>query len=185
MYTYRYDTGSVDAAGRPVIETGTTSDRDWLDANLQTMDESGAVSGTVLSYDEITTARRGNIFDATAEMQRLSGVTTTRSNVFAAWVTVGYFEVERCNPGVNMPNVDPDGNRLTIGMLTDPAYKWYHYYQAIYPDGYTYGKELGEEFGETRRHRGFSIIDRSVPVDFRRGNSVNYSDAILMKRVID
>ena len=144
-------------------------------------------TGTIenLHYEEMTTARRGNIFDATAEMQRLSGVTTTRSNVFAAWVTVGYFEVERCNPGVNMPNVDPDGNRLTIGMLTDPTYKWYHYYQAIYPDGYTYGKELGEEFGETRRHRGFSIIDRSVPVDFRRGNSVNYSDAILMKRVID
>ena len=144
-------------------------------------------TGTIrnLESGKRLTPRRGNLYDATAEMQRLSGLTTTRSNVFAAWVTVGYFEVERCRPGVNMPAIDPDGNPLTTAMLTDPTYKWYHYYQAIYPDGYTYGKELGEEFGETKRHRGFSIIDRSIPVDFRRGNSVNYEDVILLKRVIE
>ena len=34
-------------------------------------------------------------------------------------------------------------------------------------------------------NRGFSIIDRSIPVDFRRGNSVNYEDVILLKRVIE
>ena len=118
-------------------------------------------------------------------MQRLSGLTTTRSNVFAVWVTVGYFEVERCNPGVNMPQHDPDGNAITLANLIDSNYKWYQYYQAIYPDGYTYGKELGSDFGETERHRGFSIIDRSVPVDFRRGNSSNYKDSILLQRVID
>jgi hypothetical protein len=69
--------------------------------------------------------------------------------------------------------------------LTNSSYKWYQYYQAIYPDGYTYGKELGSDFGETERHRGFSIIDRSVPVDFRRGNSSNYKNSILLQRVID
>ncbi len=137
-----------------------------------------------LEYDEVKLPRN-NLFEATAEMQRLSGVTTTRSNAFAVWVTVGYFEVERCAPGVNMPKYDPDGNELTVARLTDADYKWYQYYQAIYPDGYTYGKELGSEFGETQRHRGFSIIDRSIPVDYRRGNSANYKKAILSHRVID
>jgi len=183
VYSYRYKT--TDADGNEVTQTDTTTDLTWLQDNLLTTLDDGTVTGTVVDYEEITTPRRGNLFDATAEMQRLSGLTTTRSNVFAAWVTVGYFEVERCRPGVNMPAIDPDGNPLTTAMLTDPTYKWYHYYQAIYPDGYTYGKELGEEFGETKRHRGFSIIDRSIPVDFRRGNSVNYEDVILLKRVIE
>lgn len=185
VFSYRYRT--TDAEGNEVTETATTTDKDWLINNLQTTAEDGTVEGIVLDYEEVTTPRRGNLFDATAEMQRLSGLTTTRSNVFAAWVTVGYFEVERCRPGVNMPQYDPDGLDLKAnpGKLTDPTYKWYHYYQAIYPDGYTYGKELGEEFGETKRHRGFSIIDRSIPVDFRRGNSVNYEDVILLKRVIE
>ncbi len=158
----------VDASGDPQ----TTTDRDWLIAND-------------IAYNEVSLGKRNNLFEATAEMQRLSGVTTTRSNVFAVWTTVGYFEVERCNPGVNMPSVDPDGNELTLAKLIDPNYKWYHYYQAIYPDGYAYGKELGSEFGETKRRRGFAIIDRSIPVDFRRGQSKNYQNAILLQRVLD
>ena len=84
-----------------------------------------------------------------------------------------------------MPDVDPDGNPLTSALLVDPNYKWYQYYQAIYPDGYTYGRELGIDSGEIQRHRGFSIIDRSIPVDFRRGNSVNYEKTILTRRVLD
>ncbi|MBR4833872.1 MAG: hypothetical protein IKU86_06010, partial [Thermoguttaceae bacterium] len=150
----------------------TTTDLDWLIAND-------------IAYTEVALGKRNNLFEATAEMQRLSGTTTNRSNVFAIWVTVGYFEVERCNPGVNMPSVDPDGNELTLAKLIDPNYKWHAYYQAIYPDGYTYGKELGSEFGETKRRRGFAIIDRSIPVDFRRGQSANYQDAILLQRVLD
>lgn len=128
---------------------------------------------------------RNNLYEATAEMQRLSGLTTTRSNAFAVWVTVGYFEVERCQPGVNMPKFDPDGNEMSVARLTDSNDKWYHYYQAIYPDGYTFGKELGSEFGETKRHRGFSIIDRSIPVDYRRGNSGNYKNAVLLQHILD
>lgn len=158
----------VDASG----DRQTTTDLDWLIMND-------------IAYEEVTLDKRNNLFEATAEMQRLSGTTTNRSNVFAIWTTVGYFEVERCNPGVNMPNVDPDGNEITLANLIDPNYKWYRYYQAIYPDGYTYGKELGAEFGETKRRRGFAIIDRSIPVDFRRGQSANYQDAILLQRVLD
>jgi len=162
VYTYQDESGNLQ----------TTTDLDWLIANN-------------IDYNEFKLGKRNNLFEATAEMQRLSGTTTNRSNVFAIWTTVGYFEVERCNPGVNMPSVDPDGNEITLAKLIDPNYKWYRYYQAIYPDGYTYGKELGAEFGETKRRRGFAIIDRSIPVDFRRGQSANYQDAILLQRVLD
>lgn len=179
---YKYVYFEDDGAGGETENEGETSDLAWLQNNERT---DSNPSGAVKEYSAITTERRGNLYDATSEMQRLSGVTTNRSNVFAAWVTVGYFEVERCNPGVNMPDVDPDGNTITLANLVDPNYKWYYYYQAIYPDGYTYGKELGEDYGEARRHRGFTIIDRSIPVDFRRGNSVNYENVILLKRLVD
>ncbi len=168
------------------MDVGGNTGRDTWDDIYSRVDD-----GTIEFYSEAKTERRNNLYEATAEMQRLSGLTTTRSNVFAVWVTVGYFEVERCNPGVNMPDHDPDGNPIYFGNptrngdLTNSNYKWYQYYQAIYPDGYTYGKELGSEFGESKRHRGFSIIDRSIPVDFRRGNSSNYKNSILLQRVID
>lgn len=165
IYVYKDDAG----------KERTTTDLDWL------KDEENGVE----NYKALSLNKRGNLFEATAEMQRLSGTTTNRSNVFAIWTAVGYFEVERCNPGVNMPSVDPDGNAITLANLCDSSYKWYHYYQAIYPDGYTYGKELGSEFGETKRRRGFAIIDRTIPVDFRRGQSANYKDAVLLQRVLD
>ncbi|MDO4585916.1 MAG: hypothetical protein Q4C95_01315 [Planctomycetia bacterium] len=126
----------------------------------------------------------GNMFGATEEIQRLSGLLTNRSNVFAVWVTIGYFEVERAVPGVNIPNIDPDGNPIG-NEFNNPGYKYYHYYQAIYPDGYTYGKELGSDYGETKRNRSFYIIDRSIPVDFRRGQSANYKNSILIQRQLD
>ena len=168
LYGYRYKVDPDDEESE-VVE-GVTSDLDSLPSYAE--------------HWEVK-QRRNNLYEMTAEMQRLSGLTTTRSNAFAVWTTVGYFEVERCNPGVNMPARDPDGNALTFADLINPNYKWYHYYQAIYPDGYTYGKELGSEYGESKRHRGFSIIDRSIPVDFRRGNSGNYEKAILLKHAID
>lgn len=168
LYDYSYHTDPADPSSP--LNTGQTTDPSTLPSWAE--------------WHEAKTSRN-NLYEATAEMQRLSGLTTTRSNVFAVWVTVGYFEVERCNPGVNMPQYDPDGSAITLENLTNSSYKWYQYYQAIYPDGYTYGKELGSEFGETERHRGFSIIDRSVPVDFRRGNSSNYKNSILLQRVID
>lgn len=168
LYDYSYHTDPADPSSP--LNTGQTTDPSTLPSWAE--------------WHEAKTSRN-NLYEATAEMQRLSGLTTTRSNVFAVWVTVGYFEVERCNPGVNMPQHDPDGNAITWANLTNSSYKWYQYYQAIYPDGYTYGKELGSDFGETERHRGFSIIDRSVPVDFRRGNSSNYKNSILLQRVID
>jgi hypothetical protein len=65
------------------------------------------------------------------------------------------------------------------------GYKYYGYYNAIYPDGYTYGKELGSGGIDTEgvnRPRAFYLIDRSIPVDFRRGRSWNWDNTILLQR---
>jgi len=101
-------------------------------------------------------------------LQRLSNMTTTRSNVFAVWVTVGYFEAEP----VTFPS-DPDQRKK---------------FELIYPDGYMFGKELGYDGGNEQmyRHRSFYLIDRTIPVGFRRGDkTLNFDDVILLKRTIE
>ena len=90
-------------------------------------------------------------------LQRLSNLTTTRSNVYAIWITVGYFEVEHVGPGQPL----------------------------IYPDGYRLGQELGAERGEIRRHRGFYMVDRSIPVAFEPGENHNVDRAIMLRRFIE
>ena len=90
-------------------------------------------------------------------LQRLSNLTTIRSNVYAIWATVGYFEVEHVGPG--FPNV--------------------------YPDGYRLGQELGWDRGEIRRHRAFYMVDRSIPVAFEPGENHNVDRAILLRRFIE
>jgi hypothetical protein len=88
-------------------------------------------------------------------MQRLGNLVTTRSNVYAIWITVGYFEV---TPGT----VD-----------------------AAHPDGYRLDRELGIDTGETQRHRSFYIIDRTLPVAFQRGQDLNTDKVILVNRFIE
>jgi len=95
-------------------------------------------------------------------LQRLANLVTTRSNVYAVWITVGYFEVE---PN---PLSSPPGG-------IDEAH----------PDGYALGQELGIDTGEVRRHRAFYIIDRSIPVGFWRGRDLNAEKAILVQRFIE
>lgn len=87
----------------------------------------------------------------------LSNLITTRSNVYALWITVGYFEVE--------PN--PAG--IDVG----------------HPDGFRLAQELGIETGEVKRHRAFYIIDRTIPVGFQRGVDLNAENTILLKRFIE
>ncbi|OHB79710.1 MAG: hypothetical protein A2V98_12775 [Planctomycetes bacterium RBG_16_64_12] len=98
-------------------------------------------------------------------LERLAGLTTTRSNVYAVWITVGYFEVEQAPA-------------LPAGWT--PAQ-----YQAVYPDGYQLGQELGSDTGEVQRHRAFYLFDRSIPVGFQRGRDENVEKAILLERFIE
>ena len=88
-------------------------------------------------------------------LNKLGNVLTTRSNVYAIWITVGYFEV----------------TRTTVSE--------------VYPDGWMLGRELGAETGDIRRHRAFYVIDRSIPVGFLRGEDLNVEGTILLERFIE
>lgn len=95
-------------------------------------------------------------------LQRLSNLVTGRSNVYAVWITVGYFEVEQ----------PPSG--YTPAELAE-----------YYPDGYALGRELGLDTGDVQRHRAFFIYDRSIPVGFVRGKDLNVFDGLLTRRMIE
>ena len=75
-------------------------------------------------------------------IQRLGGAASCHSNVFAVWITVGYFQVA---PAANPNLKDPYGN-------------------LVYPDGYQLGQELGSD---TRRHRPPSRLLYFRPLDPR------------------
>ncbi len=96
---------------------------------------------------------------------------TTRSNVYAVWITVGYFEVTPWY-GWDVPNKKPN----TSGQQT---------FDAAHPDGYQLGQEMGSDTGEIKRHRGFYIIDRTIPVGFQRGADLNSDKAVVLKRFIE
>ncbi len=98
-----------------------------------------------------------NAFFRYQAMSRLSNLLTTHSNVFAVWITVGYFELEPNPTGVD----------------------------AAHPDGHRLGQELGWETGEIKRHRAFYMIDRSVPVAYQRGENHNIDRAIAVRQFIE
>ena len=97
-----------------------------------------------------------NPFFSYQGLQRLGNLVTTRSNVFAAWITVGTFEVQ------------PWGS-----------------IDAGHPDGYMLGQEVGADTGDVKRHRAFYIFDRSIPVGFQRGMDLNVDKTIVLKRYIE
>jgi len=103
--------------------------------------------------------------------QRLMNVTTTKSNVYAAWVTVGYFQVRR---RVWQDSLPVHSSVTNVSEFT-----------AAYPDGYEILGELGADTGNVRRHRGFFLIDRSLPVGFIRGERTNAINTVLLKRIIE
>ena len=47
------------------------------------------------------------------------------------------------------------------------------------------GQEIGIDTGNVTRHRGFFIIDRSVPVGFVPGSRLNTDDCVLVRRLIE
>jgi hypothetical protein len=95
------------------------------------------------------------------DLMRLSNSLTTRSNVYAVWITVGYFEVSPAPSGASGVNY------------------------SIYPDGWQLGAELGSDTGDIQRHRAFYIFDRSIPVGYEPGKDHNLDEATLVKRYIE
>ncbi len=116
-----------------------------------------------------------------SDLMRMGNLTTNRSNVFAVWITVGYFEVTPIPtnwPNISHPWLNP------VGLMMNQA-QFQQLLQQIYPDGFEFGQELGSDTGEVVRHRAFYIFDRSIPVGFQRGQDLNVEKAILLKRIIE
>ena len=103
-----------------------------------------------------------NPFFRYQQLMRLGNLTTTRSNVYAIWITLGFFEVS---------SMDENGDPLPVNVT--------------YKDGYRLVQELGSDTGGVRRHRAFYIVDRSIPFGFQRGKNHNVHDAILLSRQIE
>ncbi len=82
-------------------------------------------------------------------MSKISNNLTTRSNVFAVWVTVGFFEVH----SQLLDPARPYDPRPIVGGGPNPAYN-------PYVD--KLGAEIGRADGQHRRHRFFAVVDRSV-----------------------
>lgn len=122
---------------------------------LQMLTLKGGTASTVMVAD---TNDPGPDPDGNPQFQyltanRLANVATTRSHVFAVWVTVGFFQWDETT---NQYRLDGNGNPL----------------------------ELGADTGDEKRHRGFYIFDRSIPVAYETGKDHNVRDAILLRRII-
>lgn len=116
-------------------------------------------------------------------MTRLGNLVTNRSNVYAIWITVGYFEVEPA-PNFSDPAVQARFN-LSGGSTPAEIAAAQALYNRVYPDGYMLGKEVGSDTGDVHRHRGFYIIDRSEPVGFKPGEDLNVERMIRLRRRIE
>ncbi len=106
------------------------------------------------AYADAVDCRRNSYFRY-QNLNRLGNLLTTRSNVYAIWITVGYFEVEPTTA------------------------------DASHPDGLRVAMELGSDTGEVRRHRAFYMIDRTIPVAFQPGENHNVDECVLLRRFIE
>ena len=88
-------------------------------------------------------------------LMRLPNMVTTNSNVYAVWMTIGYFEA--------------------VPTTVSPSH----------PDGYALGAELGADSGQITRRRVFTIIDRSIPVAYQPGQNHNVERTIRLQRFIE
>ena len=114
-------------------------------------------------------------------MTRLDNLTTTRSHVYAVWITVGFFEVEEFDE--NNPQHKVILQRYGDGSLAEAAQNTL--FNRIYPEGYMIGREAGLDTGEVERVREFAIIDRSIPVAFEPGADHNVDEVIRLRRRIE
>ena len=143
--------------------------RNEIDATLMRLDQftamtplfsnSVSVNPTTFQTNEVTgppfADPVGNASTYLKSLHKLGGLTTTRSNVYAVWVTLGFFECDQ--------------------VPIDEGH----------PDGYRLGREAAIDTGEVRRHRAFFIVDRSIPVGFQRGEAHNTEKAVLLRRFIE
>jgi hypothetical protein len=163
--------------GKPMFAAQKTADATLLRADFQPVNQPPdrqpllaprLVHSGALQPDNRPSLRRdSNAYFKYQAYARLSELLTTRSNVYAVWLTVGYFELE--------PNYSP----------ADTAYASPYYVDSAHPDGYRLGMEMGSDTGEVKRHRAFYIIDRSIPVGFERGVDHNVDNAVLLRRLIE
>lgn len=116
-------------------------------------------------------------------LTRLGNLVTMRSNVYAIWITVGYFEVEPA-PSWSDPNVRArfGGTMNDNDPVTQAALALYN---RVYPDGYMLGREIGSDTGNIRRPRGFYIVDRTEAVGFKPGEDINVERMIRLRRRIE
>ena len=130
-------------------------------------------NATTLGLDLIDN-KADNPYLALRNAALLSDVTTTRSNVFAVWMTIGYFEVEK------FENLNKLQTKYGLARVTPEMFN------VVYPDGYVLGAEKGLDSGTVRRHRAFYLIDRSAPVNFQRGKKLDdISDVIIWETPLD
>ncbi len=114
--------------------------------------------------------RKDNPYFRFKDIIKLGNSVTSQSNVYAIWITIGYFEIE--------PNFRSNraGNDFTAKPFhIDPAH----------PDGYRYGMEMGSDIGKVTRHRAFYIVDRSIPVAFEPGVNHNVDKAVLVRHHLE
>jgi hypothetical protein len=135
---------SIDATLLREDRTSTTTPKDPLFKNSDTSEHVNVDRNPYFRYQGF---------------QKIGNTFTTHSNVFAVWMTIGYFEVE------------DNGSPVVV--------------DAGHPDGYRLGMELGADTGEIQRHRSFFIIDRSIPVAYQPGQRHNTDRAVLLRRFIE
>jgi hypothetical protein len=111
----------------------------------------------LLAYDSNRPVDQSNLnpYFYYQTLQRLGNLVTTHSNVYAVWITVGFFEVQP------------------------------HPVDEAHPDGYQLSQEVGMDTGNVTRHRAFYMIDRSVPVGFVAGQNHNVDRAVVLRRLIE
>ncbi len=88
-------------------------------------------------------------------LMRMAATTTTRSNVYAIWITVGRFEAEQTAPSES------------------------------HPDGFQLGAEIGWDTGAVERHRAFYVVDRTIPVACQPGQINNIHRAVMISRLVE
>jgi hypothetical protein len=148
----------------------------------QTAATTPAAPGDVVRFAG-TTSGAGNEFRDSLRHQhfqfqpitRLANLVTTRSNVYAVWVTIGFFEVE---PAPTLAEFGTVNSGVTGPALTA-------LYNKVYPSGYQLAKEDGVDTGEIRRLRGFYMIDRTMPAAFEPGVDHNVESVIRLRRRIE